>query len=80
VDEEDDRAEHPPVADHRVDERAPGDPIHDRSVPARDRLINCLRQVLALAGMMSRPTLRRQPASGVRLEKTGTAHVHGYLR
>lgn len=25
----------------------PGDPIHDRSLPARERLVNCLRQVLA---------------------------------
>lgn len=30
---------------------APDDPIHDRSLPARDRLVNCLRQVLALAGV-----------------------------
>lgn len=30
---------------------APGEGIHDRSVPARDRLIDCLRQVLALAGV-----------------------------
>jgi hypothetical protein len=30
---------------------APDDRIHDRSVPARDRLIDCLRQVLALAGV-----------------------------
>jgi AcrR family transcriptional regulator len=30
---------------------APADRIHDRSVPARDRLIDCLRQVLALAGV-----------------------------
>lgn len=30
---------------------APGDRIHDRSTPARDRLIDCLRQVLALAGV-----------------------------
>jgi AcrR family transcriptional regulator len=29
----------------------PDDPIHDRSVPARDRLVNCLRQVLAPAGV-----------------------------
>ncbi|GAA3543447.1 hypothetical protein GCM10022222_28910 [Amycolatopsis ultiminotia] len=29
----------------------PGDRIHDRSAPARDRLIDCLRQVLALAGL-----------------------------
>lgn len=29
----------------------PGDRIHDRSAPARDRLIDCLRQVLALAGV-----------------------------
>ncbi|MCM4082114.1 TetR/AcrR family transcriptional regulator [Paractinoplanes hotanensis] len=27
------------------------DPIHDRSLPARDRLVNCLRQVLAPAGV-----------------------------
>lgn len=30
---------------------APGDPIRDRSLPARDRLVNCLRQVLAPAGV-----------------------------
>ncbi|MEU8635462.1 helix-turn-helix domain-containing protein [Amycolatopsis sp. NPDC048633] len=30
---------------------APGDRIHDRSATARDRLIDCLRQVLALAGV-----------------------------
>lgn len=30
---------------------APDDRIHDRSVPARDRLIDCLRQVLAPAGV-----------------------------
>ena len=29
----------------------PGDRIHDRSAPARDRLIDCLGQVLALAGV-----------------------------
>jgi AcrR family transcriptional regulator len=29
----------------------PDDPIRDRSVPARDRLVNCLRQVLAPAGV-----------------------------
>jgi AcrR family transcriptional regulator len=29
----------------------PGDKIHDRSAPARERLIDCLRQVLALAGV-----------------------------
>ncbi|WFE26627.1 TetR/AcrR family transcriptional regulator [Solwaraspora sp. WMMD791] len=29
----------------------PDDPIHDRSLPARDRLVNCLRQVLAPAGV-----------------------------
>lgn len=27
------------------------DPIHDRSVPARDRLVSCLRQVLAPIGV-----------------------------
>ncbi|GAA1956967.1 helix-turn-helix domain-containing protein [Amycolatopsis minnesotensis] len=30
---------------------APGDRIHDKSAPARDRLIDCLRQVLAPAGV-----------------------------
>lgn len=30
---------------------APDDRIHDRSTPARDRLLDCLRQVLALAGV-----------------------------
>ncbi|MEV6634879.1 TetR/AcrR family transcriptional regulator [Actinoplanes sp. NPDC051470] len=29
----------------------PDSPIHDRSLPARDRLVNCLRQVLAPAGV-----------------------------
>jgi AcrR family transcriptional regulator len=29
----------------------PDDPIEDRSLPARDRLVNCLRQVLAPAGV-----------------------------
>ncbi|GAA3767442.1 TetR/AcrR family transcriptional regulator [Micromonospora maritima] len=29
----------------------PDDPIHDRSLPARDRLVTCLRQVLAPAGV-----------------------------
>ncbi|PKW17638.1 TetR family transcriptional regulator [Saccharopolyspora spinosa] len=29
----------------------PGDRIHDRSAPARDRLIDCLRQVLTFAGV-----------------------------
>ncbi len=29
----------------------PDDPIHDSSVPARDRLVNCLRQVLAPTGL-----------------------------
>lgn len=29
----------------------PDDPIRDRSLPARDRLVNCLRQVLAPAGV-----------------------------
>ncbi|GIE30547.1 hypothetical protein Ait01nite_035920 [Actinoplanes italicus] len=29
----------------------PDDPIRDRSVPARDRLVTCLRQVLAPAGV-----------------------------
>ncbi|MEV4012388.1 TetR/AcrR family transcriptional regulator [Nonomuraea angiospora] len=29
----------------------PNSPIHDRSLPARDRLVNCLRQVLAPAGV-----------------------------
>ena len=33
------------------DQVSPGDPIHDRSLPARDRLVNCLRQVLAPAGV-----------------------------
>jgi AcrR family transcriptional regulator len=33
------------------DHMFPDDPIHDRSVPARDRLVNCLRQVLAPAGV-----------------------------
>ncbi|MFC8840820.1 TetR/AcrR family transcriptional regulator [Streptomyces griseoincarnatus] len=28
----------------------PGDPIQDRSLPPRERLLNCLRQVLALTG------------------------------
>ncbi|MCA2201092.1 TetR/AcrR family transcriptional regulator [Streptomyces griseoincarnatus] len=28
----------------------PGDPIRDRSLPPRERLLNCLRQVLALTG------------------------------
>ncbi|MBB4689718.1 TetR/AcrR family transcriptional regulator [Amycolatopsis jiangsuensis] len=30
---------------------SPGDRIHDRTAPARDRLIDCLRQVLTLAGV-----------------------------
>lgn len=30
---------------------SPDDPIRDRSLPARDRLVNCLRQVLAPAGV-----------------------------
>ena len=30
---------------------APGEKIHDRTVPARDRLVDCLRQVLAPAGV-----------------------------
>jgi AcrR family transcriptional regulator len=29
----------------------PDDPIRDRTLPARDRLVNCLRQVLASAGV-----------------------------
>ncbi|GAA4208665.1 hypothetical protein GCM10022252_74100 [Streptosporangium oxazolinicum] len=29
----------------------PDDPIHDRSLPARDRLVNCLRQLLAPIGV-----------------------------
>lgn len=29
----------------------PDDPIRDRSLPARDRLVSCLRQVLASAGV-----------------------------
>lgn len=29
----------------------PDDPIRERSLPARDRLVNCLRQVLAPAGV-----------------------------
>ena len=29
----------------------PDDPIRDRSLPARDRLVNCLRQVLAPTGL-----------------------------
>ena len=29
----------------------PDDPIRDRSLPARDRLVNCLRQMLAPAGV-----------------------------
>jgi AcrR family transcriptional regulator len=29
----------------------PGDRIHDRSATARDRLVDCLRQVLAVAGV-----------------------------
>ncbi|MFG3257326.1 TetR family transcriptional regulator [Streptomyces sp. NPDC048172] len=32
------------------DQVATGDWIHDRSLPARDRLVDCLRQVLAPAG------------------------------
>ncbi|MCQ4202718.1 TetR/AcrR family transcriptional regulator [Streptomyces sp. NPDC060311] len=28
----------------------PGDPIRDRALPPRERLLNCLRQVLALTG------------------------------
>ncbi|PDP84967.1 TetR family transcriptional regulator [Glycomyces fuscus] len=28
----------------------PGDPIHDTALPARDRLVACLRQILAPAG------------------------------
>ncbi|GLY08753.1 MULTISPECIES: TetR/AcrR family transcriptional regulator [Actinoplanes] len=32
----------------------PDDPIRDRSLPARDRLVNCLRQVLAPAGVGER--------------------------
>jgi AcrR family transcriptional regulator len=36
----------------RVYEHAiPGDPIGDRSLPARDRLVGCMRQVLAPAGV-----------------------------
>ncbi|MGW6740655.1 TetR/AcrR family transcriptional regulator [Streptomyces sp. NPDC055025] len=38
------------IYDHVVSE----DGIHDRSVPARDRLVNCLRQVLAPAGVGER--------------------------
>jgi AcrR family transcriptional regulator len=30
---------------------APADQIHDRTVPARERLVDCLRQVLAPAGV-----------------------------
>jgi AcrR family transcriptional regulator len=33
---------------------APGDPIHDSSTPARDRLVDCLRQVLAGIGVGTR--------------------------
>ncbi|CAM3482364.1 TetR/AcrR family transcriptional regulator [Isoptericola cucumis] len=33
---------------------APDHRIHDRSVPARDRLVECLRQVVALAGVGQR--------------------------
>ncbi|SCF27344.1 TetR/AcrR family transcriptional regulator [Micromonospora mirobrigensis] len=33
------------------DQIFPDDPIHDRSLPARDRLVSCLRQVLAPAGV-----------------------------
>ncbi|MCI4066342.1 TetR/AcrR family transcriptional regulator [Micromonospora sp. R77] len=33
------------------DHMFPDDPIHDRSLPARDRLVNCLRQILAPAGV-----------------------------
>lgn len=29
----------------------PNDPLRDRSLPARDRLVNCLRQMLAPAGV-----------------------------
>ncbi|MDG4808199.1 TetR/AcrR family transcriptional regulator [Micromonospora sp. WMMD1120] len=32
----------------------PDSPIHDRSLPARDRLVSCLRQVLAPAGVGAR--------------------------
>ncbi|WBC13005.1 TetR/AcrR family transcriptional regulator [Micromonospora sp. WMMA1998] len=32
-------------------EMLPDDPIRDRSAPPRDRLVNCLRQVLAPAGV-----------------------------
>ncbi|MFF5173279.1 TetR/AcrR family transcriptional regulator [Micromonospora sp. NPDC000089] len=35
------------IYDHMV----PEDPIHDRSLPARDRLVSCLRQVLAPTGV-----------------------------
>jgi AcrR family transcriptional regulator len=28
----------------------PGDPIHDTALPARERLVNCLRQILAPVG------------------------------
>src|SRR5690349_12279996 len=30
---------------------SPDDPIRDRSLPPRDRLVNCLRQILASAGV-----------------------------
>lgn len=38
------------VLDRIYDVVAPGDPIHDTSVPARDRLVRCLRQVLEPGG------------------------------
>lgn len=40
---------------------APGEPIHDTALPARERLVSCLRQILAHAGTgnEAREALRR---------------------
>ncbi|MEU9885607.1 TetR/AcrR family transcriptional regulator [Sphaerisporangium sp. NPDC051011] len=54
---------------------APGDPIHDRSIPARDRLVECLRQVLAPVevGERAREAWRKTYESFLASEPTSAA-------
>lgn len=54
---------------------APGEPIHDTALPARERLVDCLRQILAHAGTgrEARKALRRTYETFIAPEPTEEA-------
>lgn len=58
----------------------PGDPIHDTDLPARDRLVGCLRQLLAPTGTgeQARQVWRQIYASLISTEPTEESR-EGYL-